>query len=744
MIPASDREADDMTMRCFVSAVLVGVSVSGAAEVLTDDPAVVTAAGTYAEPFIGTGENSIVFKGSGTKIFTSSKGVQDFASVKVEDGQVWGQANGVTILHDGDISLETAALMMDYPKSASSGNWKMYSATNGTIRFGADSIIGIWNRHSMPSSGTSTLKLGRLARADAGGTLFVSICNYAFSTGYPQYGYSNFGNASKIFVEGFSDGETLPACMIGGSWGGGSGNVSTVNTPASFLKYTDASGIMPADTVSGFDVAGENDIVKLTSATTIDEDSHVKGVSVEGAYTLTVPEGKKLTVGNGTDPAGMLFYYGYNGTSPVVAGDGEIAFGSSQGIIWVAKTTTMPNLTFGNVAITGERGVIFASRHFGTGNHLRFNLTAANWKWSGPAWFDGAYFNFTDSSLTAIDNDIYIRGNSLYGATFYHGTTAGTYNLNGHVHFTGPGSNTSSDAPPSFYFHRVYNGNKQVNFNGAVTIKHKVVFKGYNNRRKNSQYKRIYFNGPIDGDGQIHFLKGEQDVYFRGTNAYAGATVVDDYHLLHVTQYGTLGFGDVQVNGANAYLNFENKSGYAMGNAFSGTGNMKLVGSSLVFSNDVSIGTLTFDANSSAAFGGAVSASTRLTFPAGAEMSALDGASPTLTVTNGTVFAGNLSNIDIVCDGVVTNRGTLAVAHIGANKRLDPIVIDGDAVFENATFEISGIADAMGGTHTVLSVTGAVEGEPTFSFPEGKVYAVTRTGNDWSIEKKAGLVLFVR
>ena len=125
-------------------------------------------------------------------------------------------------------------------------------------------------------------------------------------------------------------------------------------------------------------------------------------------------------------------------------------------------------------------------------------------------------------------------------------------------------------------------------------------------------------------------------------------------------------------------------------------------------------------------------------------MSALDGATPTLTVTNGTLFAGSLADIDIVCDGVVTNMGTLAVTRIGANKRLDPIVIDGDAVFEDATFEISGIEEAIGGKHTVLSVTGAVEGEPAFAFPEGKVYAVTRTGNDWSIEKKAGLVLFVR
>ena len=132
-----------MTMRCFVLAVLAGVSVSGVAEILTDDPAIVSTAGTYAEPFTGTGENAIVFKGSGTKIFTSSKGVEDFASVKVEDGQVWGQANGVTILHDGDISLETARIVMNYPKDATTADWTMSCAASGTIRFGADSVIEV-------------------------------------------------------------------------------------------------------------------------------------------------------------------------------------------------------------------------------------------------------------------------------------------------------------------------------------------------------------------------------------------------------------------------------------------------------------------------------------------------------------------------------------------------------------------------------------------------------------------------
>ena len=194
----------------------------------------------------------------------------------------------------------------------------------------------------------------------------------------------------------------------------------------------------------------------------------------------------------------------------------------------------------------------------------------------------------------------------------------------------------------------------------------------------------------------------------------------------------------------NALVRFSSRDGLAIGNVFSGEGTLSLVSSSLVFSNVVSVGTLTLDASSSAVFGDDVSALYKATLPSGASVSALDGATPVLSVPGGTVFAGMLSDIDISCDGVVTNRGSLAVTRVGANKRLDPIVIDGGAVFENTTFEISGVADAMGGTHTVLSVTGAVEGEPTFVFPEGKVYEITRAGNDWSFSKPAGFVLLVR
>ena len=491
----------------------------------------------------------------------------------------------------------------------------------------------------------------------------------------------------------------------------------------------------------------------------MDADRHVKALQFGAACNLGIPEGLSLAVGNGTDPAGVVFYPRGVATN-FVSGAGTIDFGTAQGIFWIGNHNSRSTVRFGDVAISGSGGVIFADRHATTRSSI-YALYAANWQWTGPTYVDSCILGMMDAAQTEIDGDIYVRGNSMGGASLYHKAEAGgskTFNFNGHLYLTGPSDQGLSDsqyAYSTFFASKAWNDNRTINFKGGVTVRHDVQFQSsYNANNSNRGYYKctMNFDSSIDGDGSIHFPYNTLDAYFNKANTYSGATHIAHDTRLYVVGEGTLGKGPVTVNLTvmhngvykEAMLTFKNKSDYAMDNLFSGNGTIALSNSSLVFSNDVSIGKLTFDANSSAVFGGMVSASTKLTFPAGAEMSALEGATPTLTVTNGTLFAGSLADIDIVCDGVVTNMGTLAVTRIGANKRLDPIVIDGDAVFEGATFEISGIEEAMGGKQTVLSVTGAVEGEPAFAFPVGKVYAVTRTGNDWSIEKKAGLVLFVR
>ena len=337
-----------------------------------------------------------------------------------------------------------------------------------------------------------------------------------------------------------------------------------------------------------------------------------------------------------------------------------------------------------------------------------------------------------------------------------------TLEFNGKMSFVGAGDGGlvplggSVPGYPSFYRAQSWSDNATVKFNGGVEVNSDVQFVMSRNQyaKTNLKHSReMIFASSVSGEGNVLMPFGSGDFRFQARNTYSGTTLVACESWLYVEGEGTLGMGDVVVTNAwaadsntrsdMAKIIFSGKADYAMGNAFSGDGMIELRGSSLVFSNDVSVGKLKFDVNSSAAFGGAVAASKELTFPAGAEMSALAGATPSLTVANGTVFAGSLADIDIAVEGVVTNRGALAVTHVGQSRRIDPIVIDGDAVFENATLSLSpeAIAAARPGRHAVLSVTGTVDGEPSFS--AGK-YEVARDGGTWYVEKPIGMRIFVR
>ena len=703
-----------------------------------DDPLVFSSSAVYdTYGFRGNGSNGVQFIGNTTKRFSvpSACALVDFASMSISGGAVQMDADGMT-LFPGDISLETASLGV-YRTSATPTLLSAYCATNGTVRFGSGSTIGISNDHT---SRSTKLYFGRLERSSAFGTLFFNCDNRNFSSPWgasSKIGYVHLGRNCLFFADGFEDGEVLPAYMAAGIFG-----YSGQNKPWCFLQYSSVSGIVAAATHVGFDGATVGDIVELQAPVTISSNVSAKRLVIAANHLLTIEDGATLSLGNGTEPSGVIF--DYCGT---LAGGGSLDFGSSQGIFWTSLTNGAPTVRFGNVAIKGSNGMIFAGRHNGSGHITKYTLMSTNAQWTGAAVFDESAFVLNDSTWTNLDYDVHIVGNSKCGASFRHEPTSGTYEINGHVYFTGSGADgAESTTFPSYYQNGKWSDKKTVSFKGGVTVSGAVVFNAV--KTSNPSYRKTVFESAIDGDGSIMFQDSAADSqvrnwYFSAANSYVGETDVGTNNYLYVQDSGTLGVGDVSIS-TNALVQFSSRDGLAMGNVFSGEGTLSLVSSSLIFSNSVAVGKFTLDADSSAVFGDDVSALYKMTLPSGAAVSALAGTTPSLTVPNGTVFAGTLRDIDISCDGIITNRGTLAVTRVGANKRLDPIVINGDAVFENTTFEISGIADAMGGTHTVLSVTGTVEGEPTFVFPEGKVYEITRAGNDWSFSKPAGFVLLVR
>ena len=715
-----------------------------------ENPAVFEQSATYMNGFQGTGSNVALFRGATLKTFVGNCALSRFASVSVEEGQLRGQKNGLDIF-PGDISIETGKLVMNAPKTETDAAWTMYAATNGTVRIGPASMIGIGHiKHT--SSYSSTLCLGSMVRDDPGGTLLVSAwCN---NGGY--YGSSYLGGKCRLFPAGFSDGETLPAFMAGGYCGDTSSLI-----PMTLLKYTSANGVVAADSTA-FAEAGADDIALVSSDTVLDADAQVKALQFGAACNLEIPQGRSLTVGNGTDPAGVVFYPRAVATN-FVSGSGTLDFGAAQGIFWIGNNNNRSTVRFGKVSISGTGGVVFAGRTEGSRSSL-FDIAATNWNWTGSTYVDSCVLSLADSTLTEIDGDLYVRGKSSKGGGGLFSSGTVTRNFNGKVSFTGPGEcgpislgSSVSGFYPSFFLSLAWDGQQSVRFKGGVEVKHDVQFMASRNQYSKTNLKKtreIVFASPVSGDGNVLFPYGSADIRFQAANTYRGTTLVACESWLFVEGAGTLGAGDVVVTNAwaadsntrsdMAKIVFSGKAGYAMGNRFSGDGMMEIKNSSLVFSNDVSIGKLAFDANSSAEFGGVVSASTKLTFPAGAAISAVEGMSPSLAVPNGAVLAGSISDVDIACNGVVTNRGTLAATRIGADRRLDPIAIDGDVVFEGTVVSVRGFGDALGGPQTILSVAGTVEGEPTFVFPETKAYAVTRTGNTWSFTKPGGLSITIR
>ena len=409
-----------------------------------DDPAVFVESGTYTNGFRGTGSNLAVFKGTTTKTFVGDCGLSGFSSVTIEDGQLRGQKSGLDIF-SGDISLETARLIMNAPKTETDAAWTMYAATNGTIRFGADSVIGVHHiKHT--SSYSSTFHLGNLLRDDPGGTLlFSALCNNG-----NYFGYSYLGGKCRFLPAGFSDGETLPAYMVGGCWW----NTSFL-LPMTFLKYTSSSGVVPAGTMAFAD-AGAGDIALVGADTVLDADKSVKALQFGGTYNLTIPEGRTLSVGDGTNPAGVIFYPRGASTN-FIDGAGTLDFGAAQGIFWIGNSNGRSTIGFDNVAISGSGGVIFAGRHAASRASL-YSIAETNWCWTGATYVDSCVLMLTATSPKSFSGDIYVRGYSSLGAGLKSSGVA-TRNFNGKMFFTGPGDSGkialgdsfSSDSYPSFY-----------------------------------------------------------------------------------------------------------------------------------------------------------------------------------------------------------------------------------------------------------------------------------------------------
>ncbi len=531
----------------------------------------------------------------------------DATAVRVTDGEREFTESGGTFLTTGDLELSAARLT--YRPAGGSGTADL--AREGTLTYGGDANVAA-------EGSAVTLRLGALARSAQGGTLALQT----------SAGLDALGDGVRFEANGFADGEQLPATVVGAY-------VSTSSSPQNDIRFLTQSadrGLVPVTFTDGLE-GGETSNARLTSATTLAEERKVRSLTVDGGQ-LDMSGGGKLTVGDGTNPGGVIVRcpLATTGSQHLSATTGgEIDFGA-EGVVWATAANGEMWVGFDGTKLTSVGSMTFAGRAGSEAWKTMFRPKKENVNWTGATFVEDCtlmlYGEETKDILSA-GQDVYVRGNSEYGACLWLLSSPCTFD--GHMHFTGPGvwgrmsRETTPSGDPSKMVSFMAEGSGWRDFNGPVTIENEVRFMG------DTKWSGAKFNNTIDGSGSLIFPYTGQ-FWLNAANTYAGVTEIHTNATVHVCSAGTLGRGEVRT-WRGGTLSFENRGAYGADNVFTGTGSLNVTGTQIVFSNEVSFGETTLAAGSSLVLGGVSNDLGRLVLPAGAKITALAGRAAVVSFT---------------------------------------------------------------------------------------------------------------
>jgi fibronectin-binding autotransporter adhesin len=250
-------------------------------------------------------------------------------------------------------SLQDTQRTLEVVNSNQSGNGAG-SVTFGTLEVSATATLNV-NAGSGTGggAGTSMTFTNGIIR-DPGATLILQPTTTG-NTGTLGQGTAN----SEDIFNGLSS-QNTPVNGIVAPWivvfSGIPSNAAPTN-PFSFATY--GTNGYTAATVGG---AITNNILTSSNANTVIQSTSITGGTVTGnlqAYALSVQNGTgialnghTLTLGDGTDPAGLIL----NGGASITGG--TLAFGGSEGVIWIGGLSTNTNTI--SAQITGTGGLTFA------------------------------------------------------------------------------------------------------------------------------------------------------------------------------------------------------------------------------------------------------------------------------------------------------------------------------------------------------------------------------------------------
>jgi len=465
----------------------------------------------------GGGTATLSKRGAGTIKFTDPTRLQNFKSVNLGSSGVEceGPQNGGPAITDGDIV--SAAMYLIYAPSPVTGGASRL-AGDGKFTFSGETALDLYRLSS-----NIALTLPNALERTNQGVLAV----------YPRDGVAQLGASTTLnapSVENDSIGMAPPWIYAH----------DYKTTTIHFLSNSADKGLLPMpDSTKTADLAeASNKIWKASANTTISDDASAHAVELTKGAKISIADGKKLTVGDGAAPAGVIIdmngaisdpdyvYRAFTG--------GTLDFGAREAIFLSPEDGHNDMVTIAS-SIAGSN-VTFATGAIGSGRR---------WQLSGNNTFNGTLSVLgtrvqVNHQAAAANCDIRVAGNSdasLGGqVSFLEGTYTNRIYASGFARDNG--------MRPCALF--CYN----VTLDGPITLEDDVGMVAA------SYSYTLALNNEIDGPGGLVAV-GPKSYGWAGNtgtialnhaNTYLGKTIVEG-GTVKLGANGTFGAGEVSGEG---------------------------------------------------------------------------------------------------------------------------------------------------------------------------------------------------
>lgn len=495
-----------------------------------------------AVPLSGTGSNTITKRGVAE--ITLCSPFADIGALDVPEGALVMTNAPATFLTDVAVRLRGGNVAWRPVLAAGQSASATLGATGG-ISYGTGSSE---IRVAHGSGASVTLTLGPLTR-EPNGTLFI----------VPEGGLAALGVTEIVKCATpppVVNGMVTPTILARDN--------STNGWPFAFLTYDAERGFVPASYTTGLE-GGATSIAYVGENTVLTNDAHVYALVVDHRARLVITNDVTLTVGDGVNPAAVIFNARSTDTAyDEFTGGGTLAFGNSEGIIYHNAPSSGRGVYL-YTAITGSGDLNLVN---GKGPYAAFFCTGNGFlKQEGALHVSCARLWPNSDNIAPNNTELY-----LYGGDQYMGANllAPAHKISKNLHVGGIGS-YSTDTKGVLTV-----ADATLTLNGTVTLLGDTLAGVY----YQSNPGTLTFDKPIGGTGELSIrLDKGCIVNLNATNTYSGATVIEETSsaqtgTVALGESGTFGDGPVTANNLSTIL-FKTRPGASMTNVIDSAGSLK-------------------------------------------------------------------------------------------------------------------------------------------------------------------------